>query len=183
MTALGHTLETPRLILRPPLPEDCEAFAAMAQEEATMRYFGGLAPPAVAWRRLATVAGSWSLLGYGMFSVIEKETGQWIGQLGPWYPGGETGGWPGREVGWGLIAAAQGKGYAAEGAAAAIDYVFDALGWDEVIHCIDKPNAPSIRLAERLGSRLQSENILLPPPYGTPVDIYAQSREQWRSRK
>ena len=35
-------------------------------------------------------------------------------------------------------AAAQGKGYAAEGASAAIDWTFDVLGWDRIIHCIHK---------------------------------------------
>ena len=183
MTPLGPTLETPRLVLRPPLQEDFDAYAAMGQEEETRRYIGGLAPRQGAWRGLATVAGSWSLLGYSMFSVIEKETGRWIGRIGPWYPGGESAGWPGPEIGWGLIAAAQGKGYAAEGSTATIDYAFDTLGWDHIIHCIHKDNAPSIRLAERLGSRLQRENIRLPPPIDVLVDIYGQSRAEWRSRK
>ena len=82
----------------------------------------------------------------------------------------------------GLIAAAQGKGYAAEGAKAAIDYVFDELGWDQVIHCIHKDNAPSIGLAERLGSYLQRENAQLPPPMNVLVDIYGQTKAEWRAR-
>lgn len=83
-----------------------------------------------------------------------------------------------------LIAAAQGKGYACEGAAAAIDWAFDSLGWDRVIHCIDKQNAPSIRLAERLGSRLQRQSVPLPVPFQIhEVDIYGQSRAEWRGRR
>lgn len=183
MTPMGPTLETPRLILRPPAQADFEAFAAMAQEEETMRYLGGLAPRHQAWRGWAAITGAWSLLGYSMFSVIEKETSRWIGRIGPWYPGGESGGWPGAEISWGLIAAAQRKGYAAEGAAAAIDYAFDELGWDQVIHCIHKNNAPSIRLAERLGSFRQREDVRLPQPINALVDIYGQTREQWQSRK
>ena len=182
MTPLGPTLETSRLILRPPIQADFDGFAGMAQEEETMRYLGGMTPRDGAWRFMAAVAGSWALLGHGMFSVIEKETGRWIGRLGPWYPGGAEGGWPGAEVGWGLIAAAQGKGYAAEGAKAAIDYVFDELGWDQVIHCIHKDNAPSIGLAERLGSYLQRENAQLPPPMNVLVDIYGQTKAEWRAR-
>jgi RimJ/RimL family protein N-acetyltransferase len=183
MTPLGPTLETSRLTLRPPIQADFDAYAAMSQEEETMRYIGGLAPPGAAWRVLATITGAWSLMGYSMFSVIEKETGCWIGRLGPWYPGGESGGWPGPEIGWGLIAAAQGKGYAAEGATAAIDYVFDVLGWDHIIHCIHKDNQPSIRLAERLGSSHQRENAQMPPPFEELVDIYGQSKAEWQSRK
>ncbi len=183
MTTIGPTLETSRLILRPPIQEDFEDYAALGREEETMRYIGGLMLPHTAWRFMASVAGSWALLGHGMFSVIEKQTGRWIGRLGPWYPGGESGGWPGPEVGWGLIASAQGKGYAAEGARASIDYVFDELGWEHVIHCIHKDNAPSIRLAERLGSYRQREDVRLPPPMDVAVDIYGQTREEWRARK
>ena len=180
---IGPTLETPRLILRPPRQEDFDGFAAMAQEEETMRFIGGLAAPDAAWRSMASLTGSWALLGYSMFSVIEKESGRWIGRLGPWRPGGEQGGWPGPEVGWALIAAAHGKGLAYEGAAAAIDWVFDQLGWDRVIHCIDKSNTPSIKLAHRLGSQRQLENVALPAPFDTHmVDIYGQTREQWKAR-
>ncbi|SRR5690606_4369246 len=183
MAALGPTLETPRLILRPPIQDDFDGFAAMAEDAETMRFIGGATPRHGAWRALAQIAGAWSLLGYSMFSVIEKETGRWIGRLGPWYPGGETGGWPGREVGWGLVRSAHGKGYALEGATAAIDWVFDALGWDEVIHCIHKENLASVRLAERLGSTRLREDVPLPPPFEEVVDIYGQSRDAWRARR
>jgi RimJ/RimL family protein N-acetyltransferase len=176
MTPIGPTLETRRLVLRPPVQADLDGFAAMAQEDETMRFIGGVATRQAAWRTMATLSGAWSLLGYSMFSVIEKETGRWIGRLGPWYPGGDTGGWPGAEIGWGLIASAQGKGYAAEGATAAIDYAFNVLGWNQVIHCIHKDNAPSIRLAERLGSYRQRENVPLPPPFDVLVDIYGQTK-------
>lgn len=176
-------LETTRLILRPPIQADFEGFASMAREEGTMRFIGGVTSRHGAWRGMATLSGAWTLLGFSMFSVIEKQTGEWIGRLGPWYPGGPSGGWPGAEIGWGLVARAQGRGYAAEGAAAAIDYAFDVLGWDRIIHCIHKDNTPSIRLAERLGSRRQRENIPLPPPFDVVVDIYGQDRNEWRSRQ
>lgn len=176
-------LETERLLLRPPMQDDFDGFAAMAAEERTMRFIGGAVARHAAWRGMATIAGSWALLGFGMFSVIEKDSGRWLGRLGPWYPGGETGGWPGPEVGWGLLSAAQGRGYAFEGATAAIDWVFDALEWTQVIHCIDKANTPSIRLAERLGSRRQRENVQLPPPFEALVDVYGQTREEWRRRR
>ena len=45
------------------------------------------------------MAGSWALNGFGMFSVIEKASGLWLGRIGPWRPDG----WPGNEVGWGLV--------------------------------------------------------------------------------
>lgn len=182
--SVGPTLETERLILRPPVQEDFEGFVAMGSEEETMRFIGGVKPADAIWRQVATLAGSWSLLGFSMFSVIEKETGQWIGRLGPWQPGGALGNWPGTEVGWGLRRSAMGKGYAQEGATAAMDWAFDALGWDNVIHSIDKENAPSIALALRLGSKLQREDVSMPAPFeGQFVDIYGQSRGAWKARK
>ena len=180
---IGPTLTTARLILRPPIQADFDGFASMAQEEDTMRFIGGVQPRDGAWRQMSSIAGSWALLGFAMFSVLRRDTGEWIGRIGPWRPGGEEGGWPGDEVGWGLKRSAAGQGFAAEGATAAIDWAFDHLGWERVIHCIDKANAPSIALALRLGSTLQQENVQLAPPFQDhQVDIYGQTREHWRVR-
>jgi RimJ/RimL family protein N-acetyltransferase len=178
---IGPTLTTKRLVLRPPIHADFDAWAAMSEEGETMRFIGGVSERDAAWRGLAMMAGSWAILGYGMFSVIEKESGRWIGRIGPWRPGGKEGGWPGDEVGWGLIAAAQGKGYAYEAAEASMQWAFDHLGWDEVIHCIDQHNAPSIALAHRLGSTLLRKDRI-PPPYDLEIDIYGQTAAQWRAR-
>jgi RimJ/RimL family protein N-acetyltransferase len=181
---IGPTIETARLILRPPIQADLGGFAAMAQEPETMRYIGGTAAPDAAWRTMAMLTGAWTLLGYSMFSVIEKTSSRWIGRIGPWRPGGTDGGWPGDEVGWSLVASAHGSGYASEGATAAIDWAFETLGWDAVIHCIDKDNAASIRLATRLGSSLHRTGIRLPPPFSDAiVDIYGQTRAEWRARR
>ena len=179
---IGPTLETARLILRPPIQEDFDGYAQMAAEEETMRFLGGVGSRDAAWRMMSTLTGAWVLLGYSMFSVIEKESGRWIGRLGPWRPGGETGGWPGAEVGWGLVKSAQGKGLAYEGAEAAMDWAFNHLGWDEVIHCIDPNNTPSIALAERLGSHNLRKGKL-PPPIDVEIDIYGQSKQDWRTRR
>jgi RimJ/RimL family protein N-acetyltransferase len=170
--------------MRPPQHVDFDGFASMAQEVETMRFIGGVAPRDAAWRGMASLAGSWAILGYGMFSVLRRDTGEWIGRLGPWRPGGKEGQWPGDEVGWALKASATGQGFAYEGAVAAIDWAFDNLGWDNVIHCIDKANAPSIRLAERLGSGLEVEDVQLAPPFEMhKVDIYGQSKRAWKARR
>ena len=176
---IGPTLETDRLLLRPPTQEDFDGWAGMMGDEESARYIGGQQPRAASWRGLASVTGAWVLKGYSMFSVIEKATGQWIGRLGPWQP--EE--WPGTEVGWGLVRSAWGKGYAAEGSARAIDWAFDELGWIEVIHCIDPRNAASIALAERLGSKHRGPGRL-PAPFETmPIGIWGQTREEWKSRR
>ena len=175
----GPVLETERLILRPPKQADLDGWAQMMGDEEAARYIGGVQPRAASWRGLASMAGSWSLLGFGMFSVVEKDTGRWVGRIGPWMPEG----WPGTEVGWGLDRRYWGKGYAAEAAAATIDWVFDELGWTEVIHCIDPANINSQNVAKRLGSENRGPGKLPPPYEEAPVEIWGQSREAWRARR
>lgn len=172
-------IETERLILRPTRAEDFEGWALLMADGVNARHIGGPQPRPVAWRGFLSMAGAWTVQGFGMFSVIEKSTGRWIGRLGPWRPVG----WPGDEVGWGLLADAQGRGYALEGATAAMDWAFDTLGWPEVIHCIAPDNLASQAVARRLGStRLRAAQ--LPEPFQDhPVDIWGQTREQWRQRR
>ncbi|MFC5743525.1 GNAT family N-acetyltransferase [Dyella tabacisoli] len=172
-------IETDRLILRPPQAEDFEAYAANMADAESARFIGGQQLRAVAWRGFLTLAGAWMIQGYSMFSVIEKASGQWIGRLGPWQPDG----WPGSEVGWALTRSAAGKGYAHEGAAAAMDWAFDHLGWADVIHSIHPDNHASQVLAKRLGSSLRGPGKLPAPYEQTPIEIWGQTREQWRQRQ
>lgn len=175
----GVVIETERLILRPPQAEDFGGFCELMADEESARFIGGVQPREVVWRTLCVMSGAWTINGFSMFSVIEKETGRWIGRLGPWQPDG----WPGTEVGWGLITSAQGRGLAMEGACAAMDYAVDVLGWTEIIHCIDPLNAPSIKLAERMGSGYLRTVEAPPPLAGKIWDVYGQSADQWRARR
>ncbi len=150
----------------------------MADEEAT-RFIGGVQPRAVAWRGFLSMVGAWTIQGYAMFSVIEKDSGQWVGRLGPWVPEG----WPGTEVGWSIARRAWGKGYATEGATAAIDWAFDDLGWDDVIHTIDPANTASRAVAQRLGSVCRGPGQLPAPYEHEPIEIWGQTRQAWRARR
>lgn len=177
--APGPTLTTGRLILRPPAREDFDAWAAFMADGEVTRHIGGPQPRALVWRGLAAMAGSWVLQGFAMFSVIERASGRWIGRVGPWCPEG----WPGTEVGWALVADAHGRGYATEAATAAIDWAFDALGWDEVIHTISADNLASKAVAARLGSTFLRDDRLPAPFEGMDVEVWGQGREAWRRRR
>lgn len=172
------TLETPRLLLRPVEIADFEDWAAMMAEEETTRFIGGCLAPAQAWRGFMVMAGCWSLQGFAMFSVVEKATGRWVGRLGPWQPHG----WPGTEIGWGVRQEFRGKGYAPEGAAAAMDWAFETLGWTDIIHCIDPDNTASQGVASKLGSVNRGPGKLPPPFEDAPIELWGQTREQWRAR-
>jgi RimJ/RimL family protein N-acetyltransferase len=175
----GPFLMTKRLILRPTSAEDFDGWANFCADPETMRFLGGIQSRAESWRSLCMMAGAWTIRGYAMFSLIRRDTGAWIGRVGPWYPDG----WPAQEIGWGILREYAGQGYAQEAAAASMDYAFDVLGWDKVIHIIDPENAGSIALAERLGSANRGPTQM-PAPFDTfRVDAYGQTKTEWTARR
>ena len=167
-------LETTRLFLRPPVEGDLDGWAAFDADARATQYFGGPKSRPESWDLMSKVAGMWALRGGSLFSVIEKSSGRWIGRIGPWMPEGAT-----AEIGWAVLPAEWGKGYATEGARAAIDWTIDHLGWTEIIHCIDAENTVSIAVATRLGAQwLRADH----DDRGKPVQVYGQTAQHWRSR-
>ncbi|PHR57599.1 MAG: GNAT family N-acetyltransferase [Robiginitomaculum sp.] len=176
---LGPTIETERLILRPPILADFAERAEMARDEETMALLGGGIVPALAWRSFAAQVGHWALRGYGFFDVLEKTSGAVVGSVGTHFPQD----WPGREVGWVIHRACWRKGYGFEAAMAAMAYAFDDLGWDQVIHVISPENIPSQKLAAALGSR-HLRTIEKLAGYGEITNqIWGQSRAEWVCEK
>lgn len=143
------TLETPRLVLRAPGLED---FAPMTAFYATdhAKFVGGPLTAELAWRALAMEAGHWLLQGFGRWTIVEKDTGQWVGMTGLWFPDG----FPEQELGWDLAEHATGKGYATEAATAARAYAYDVLGWTTLISLVADGNEASAAVARRLGASL-----------------------------
>jgi RimJ/RimL family protein N-acetyltransferase len=172
-------LLTERLLLRPLGPEDTEAWYAFHADPVTMRHLGGVQSRSVAWRGLCAMAGAWSIRSFSMFAVTLRDTGEWIGRVGPWQPED----WPGTKVGWGLASQFAGRGLAREAATATIDYAVDVLGWADIIHTIAPDNVESIALAQRLGSTNRGRTTLPPPLESLPVDDWGQSFADWRARR
>ena len=176
--APGPTIETRRLILRPTASQDLEPWVEFMAHEST-RFIGGPQPRSAVLRGFVTMAGAWAMDGFAMFSVIEKASGRWIGRVGPWRPEG----WPGTEVGWGISADVQGKGYATEAAAASMDWAFANLGWSRIIHTIDPLNTPSQVVAMKLGSKNLGVTKLPPPLEAFNVEAWGQTREEWAENR
>jgi RimJ/RimL family protein N-acetyltransferase len=151
------TLETERLWLRPFRLSDFDDYAAMCGDPEVTRYLLTRLTREQAWRHLAFLIGHWVLRGYGMWAVEEKETGAFVGRIGF----AEPDGWPGFELGWTLARRFWGRGYATEGARAALTHAFTVLGKDRVVSLIHPENQASIRLAERLGESLQGRAEIL----------------------
>ncbi len=141
-------IETERLTLRAPGPQDWPVWQAFSGTERTA-YIGGPYSLRDAWRGFGHAVGMWVLLGYGSFVFTRKGDDTALGMTGPWYPAD----WPEPELGWTVWSPEnEGKGFAYEAAVAARAYAYGALGWTTAVSYIDEPNTRSIALAERLGA-------------------------------
>ncbi|KZL19475.1 hypothetical protein PsAD2_01753 [Pseudovibrio axinellae] len=151
MTAIP-TLETQRLILRPPCMEDWPDNLALMRSERS-KFMGGPVPRYVAWGIFCHDIAQWSLMGHGALMIELKSTGSCIGQVainhGPLFPE--------HELGWFLYEGQEGNGYATEAATALRGWGFDAFGLKTLVSYIDRKNQGSIRIAERLGGTLDHE--------------------------
>lgn len=162
-------LQTERLILRMFREEDFEAYAKLTSDPEVMRFLGGKALDRYeTWRHMAFLIGHWHLRGYGQWAVEEKSSGNFIGRIGFQNPAE----WPGFELGWTLAREYWGRGYATEGARCALKYGFEELDRSHVISLIDPENKSSVRVAERLGEKVEGQTQLL----GHQVLIYGIDR-------
>jgi RimJ/RimL family protein N-acetyltransferase len=172
------TLETARLLLRPFRKTDFEDYAALYADPEITRHFGSGPEPwdrPRAWRHLAFQQGCWLLRGIGMWAVELRETGDFLGAIGFSAPEG----WPGFELAWTLARLWWGHGYATEGAREALAYAFYVLAEDRVISLIAPENRASIRVAERIGERLERRIQHLGREmlcYGIDREVYLTSR-------
>jgi RimJ/RimL family protein N-acetyltransferase len=152
-STLSPRLETARLILRPYEERDFDALFAMASDGGMFRYSerGPMTTDEV-WSRLLRHAGHWSLLGYGVFAIEDKATGLYAGEAGLGQFRRSLGepfdGLP--EATWSIVPAFQGNGLAREAAAAALRW-FEGRQEGPTVCMIHHANAPSLRLAARLG--------------------------------
>ena len=154
MVKQAPALETERLILRGFERHDLDQHAATLGNPATTRYLTGEPfSREDAWRRLMMAVGQWPLLGYGYWAVELKADGRMVGQVGfadferDMQP--SISGEP--EMGWIFDPAVHGQGIAFEACSAALHWAdanLDGSGYPAIISL---DNAPSIRLAARLG--------------------------------
>ena len=156
-------IETERLLLRLPEQDDAPGLARVMADPEVMRYIGagqtGTYGDAV--ERIEIHRHKWELDGFGLFSVLRKDRGEFIGRVGLlvwdpviWEPGTrhEIGEAAEIELGWTLDRTAWGHGYATEAAFAARDWALRVVEPRRLISLIHPDNARSIRVAEKIGS-------------------------------
>jgi RimJ/RimL family protein N-acetyltransferase len=160
MSPTAPTIEAERIRLRPFRLEDLEQQAATLADPEVVRHLGGnVMSREDAWRRMLCAPGMWAMLGYGYWAIERRADGAWLGQVGfgdfkrDMEPKIE--GLP--EMGWILAPGAQRQGYATEAGLAALAWADAALGAPEIVAIVEPDNAPSIRVAEKIGFAVRDD--------------------------
>lgn len=143
---IAPTLHTERLTLRTPKLSDFEHWAAFFASGRSV-HEGGPLTRLDAWRLWAADVALWLLKGYGPFGVDDRRTGDYVGEVGIYH--GEN--FPEPELGWFVLPAAEGQGYAAEAADAVKRWARDTFGWTRLVSIIEPANQRSIATALRIG--------------------------------
>jgi RimJ/RimL family protein N-acetyltransferase len=149
-------LQTERLLMRGWRDEDFQPWAAILGDPLVARGLGQDAgmSPFEAWRDMALMAGHWALKGYGNWVLEERDSGELVGRAGLYYPPD----WPELEVGWTVAREHWGKGYAPEAGRAAAAWAMEHLGLGHIVSLIHPSNEQSIRVAEKLGEKLEGHH-------------------------
>lgn len=152
MTPTAPTiLTTDRLILRQWREDDLEPFAAMNADPEVMRFF----PRRLDREASDAMAHRLSLMideqGWGLWAVEVAGVAPFIGFIGLAPVPFSAHFTPAVEVGWRLDKAYWGRGYAPEGARAALDHAFTRIGLDEVVSMTIPANRASQRVMQKLG--------------------------------
>ena len=155
-------LETERLILRPMLASDFDALFLIFTDRKVMAAFDH--PPFSREQMqhwLQRNLDHQNEYGYGLFSVLLKETGELIGDCGL----EQMDDMHAAELGYDFRSEFWNQGYATEVACAVRDYAFNILHLPQLISLIRVGNLASKRVAEKAGMTLAEEFTRHEIPY------------------
>jgi RimJ/RimL family protein N-acetyltransferase len=172
---------TTRLVLRRPEESDVEQLMAMDSDPEVMRYMGDGAvirpdrdralQAVTRWRK------QWDEQGFGMCSVIVRNTGQYAGWVTLAVPAFLPEILPAVEIGWKLRRQCWGQGYATEAATELLRFGFTGAGLDRIVSIRHIDNVRSERVMEKLGLRFEFQTTV--PATGQPVAVHAIARQEF----
>jgi ribosomal-protein-alanine N-acetyltransferase len=181
------TLRTKRLLLRRWTLSDCDIFAQINADPEVMRYrFRPLARHE-SDDLIEQIEASFDQYGFGQWAVERTEDERVIGFIGLDVAEDDALFAPPFHIGWHLARDAWGCGYATEGAAAVLEYVFDVIGLPEVVAHTTSANARSQAVMRRLGMRHNTNDDFDAPwyPEGHPhrrFVLYRTTANDWQTR-
>lgn len=157
------TLFTHRLTLRAPQIADFPTYAAFLASPRS----GGVGGPLdikAAWAYFTHDTALWHLVGHGSLMMERRDTGEVVGSIsvnaGPMFD--EV------ELGWMVYDGHVGQGLATEAAAAVRDWALVPRGLPTLVSYVGIDNAPSRRVAEKLGAVIDAAV----PPQGPQTLTY-----------
>jgi RimJ/RimL family protein N-acetyltransferase len=181
---LPPTLVTARLILRPWRQDDWAPFAALNADPEVMEHFPGCLDRARSDEVAAKIGERLLERGFGFWAAEAPGVSPFIGFIGLSRPMFQAHFTPCVEVGWRLARQYWGRGYATEGASAALRFAFEQLRLEEVVSYTVPANWRSRRVMERLGmTHTPADNFEHPEvPIGHPIRphvLYRLRRLEW----
>lgn len=146
---MKQILETERVYLRQLTQADYEALNTLLQDEEVMYAYEHAFTPEEVQEWLDKQLKRYLEDGIGLWAIISKETGEFLGQAGLTWQ--ETDQERELEVGYLLKKEYWHQGYATEAAKACKEYAFYVLGQNRVSAIIRENNLASQQVAQRLG--------------------------------
>ena len=146
-------LRTERLLLRRWRDADREPFAALNADPRVMEYLPKLLSREESDALADRIESHCAEHGFGLWAVEVPGQVPFMGWIGLSIPGFETHFTPCVEIGWRLAAEQWNKGYATEGARAALEFGFAKLDLTEVVSFTVPDNIRSRRVMEKIGMR------------------------------
>lgn len=148
-----RTIRTSRLILRRWRDEDLAPYAALNADSRVMQHFPAVLSRTESDAQAARIRKHWDDHGFGLWAVEVAGGAPFVGFIGLQRVPFDAAFTPAVEVGWRLAFEAWGRSYATEGARAALDHGFGALGLREIVAMTVSSNERSWRVMERLGMK------------------------------
>lgn len=145
------TLETSRLILRRWRDTDVAPFAIMNSDPQVMQHFPNLLTYEQNAQMVERIEAHFIEHGFGLWAVELKQTGQFAGFIGLAVPRFEAAFTPCVEIGWRPGVSFWNRGYATEGAHAALKHGFTQCRLKEIVSFTVPANIASRRVMEKIG--------------------------------
>jgi RimJ/RimL family protein N-acetyltransferase len=143
-------IETPRLILRDWRDSDVEEWVRMNADPHVTEFFVKEYPREVSEASALAIREQLGRNGYGWWAVEVRGGASFAGVIALQEVPFQAPFTPANEIGWRFSSTHWGKGYATEGARAALRFAFDELGWPEVVAFTAASNIRSRCVMERL---------------------------------
>lgn len=152
-----YVIKTERLILRPWRDEDFDSFAQLNADPRVMEFFPGVLTQEESDQFAKRICIAMKQQGWGLWAVSIPDIADFIGYIGLAPVNFVADFTPAVEVGWRLAYDFWNKGYATEGAQAALKYGFETLQLDEIVSFTAVQNTRSQKVMEKIGMKHYSE--------------------------